>query len=348
MIAAMLLLGGCQTLGYYAQAIDGQMQIWRSRRSIERWVADEKTDPALRDRLEHVLEIRRFAVRELGLPDNGSYRGYADLHRQFVVWNVFAVPEFSLQPKRWCFPFAGCVAYRGYFAQADAQAFAEDLRGKGYDVFVGGVPAYSTLGWFDDPVLNTFIRYPEPEVARLLFHELAHQVAYAGGDTEFNESFATTVELEGMRRWLEMHGTQAQREAFDRAQARKRDFLALVQRCRDVLKALYGEEIPDARKREAKAAVFARMRDDYGALKESWGGFAGYDHWFEPPLNNAKIVSVAAYADLVPAFQRLLADERGDLPAFYAEVKRLARMSKEERRARLGSASPAIPSAPPV
>ncbi|MGH8678984.1 MAG: aminopeptidase [Burkholderiales bacterium] len=334
--AGLIWLGGCQTLGYYTQAVGGQFEIWRASRPVESWVRDERTEQGLRERLKRVIQIRDFASRELALPDNGSYRKYADLQRPFVVWNVFAAPELSLEPVRWCFPFAGCVAYRGYFARSDAERFGSGLRDKGFDVFVGGVPAYSTLGWFDDPLLNTFIRFPETEVARLIFHELAHQVAYARDDTMFNESFATTVELEGIHRWVQKHGTTEQREAFETAQQRKRDFLALVAQTRTALRDTYALDAPKAEKRAAKAVIFAAMRDEYAKLKQRWGGFAGYDYWFEEPLNNAKLVSVAAYSELVPAFQRLLKEKNGDLAAFYAEIKAIAKLPEAERRSRLG------------
>lgn len=335
--AALIWLGGCQTLGYYTQAVGGQFEIWRNSRSVQSWVKDERTDERLRERLRRVIEIRDFASRELALPDNGSYREYADLGRPFVVWNVFAAPELSLEPVRWCFPFAGCVAYRGYFAQANAERFAAGLTKSGYDTFVGGVPAYSTLGWFDDPLLNTFIRFPETEVARLIFHELAHQVAYAPDDTMFNESFATAVENEGVHRWVQMHGTAEQREGFETAQRRKREFLDLVTRTQQALRDTYSQDLSDDDKRKAKAAVLRGMQDQYLNLRQQWGGFSGFDRWFEEPLNNAKLVSVAAYSELVPAFQRLLKEKNGDLAAFYAEVKALAKLPEAERRSRLGT-----------
>jgi predicted aminopeptidase len=333
------LLGGC----YYYQAASGQMELWRKSRSIDALIGDARTDAKLRERLEVVKQVRDFASRELALPDNGSYRKYADLQRPYVVWNVFATPEFSMKPVEWCFPFAGCVAYRGYFEQARAEAFAEGLRKGGKDVFVAGIPAYSTLGWFDDPVLNTFIRYPDAEIARLVFHELAHQVVYVPGDTMFNESFATAVELEGMDRWLDRHGTPEQRAAFDRRQAYKEGFVALVLGCRDRLEALYASDLADDEKRARKAQAFASLRADYEALKQTWGGFAGYDRFFAGELNNAHVVPVAAYAELVPAFRRLLAQERGDFARFYAAARAIGRLGKDQRAARLGVPAAAAP-----
>ncbi len=335
-----LMLSGCQTLGYYAQAIGGQWELWCATRPIDSLVSDETTEPALRERLVRVAGIRDFASKHLAMPDDDSYREYADLRRPYAVWNVFAAKEFSLSPQQWCFPIAGCVAYRGYFSEEKARVFAAGLDEQGLDTFVAGVPAYSTLGWFDDPVLNTFIGYPEAEIARLIFHELAHRVVYVSGDTVFNESFATAVELEGVERWLTMNGAPQQREAFHVAQARKEQFLDLTGRTRERLRGLYAQEMPEHSRRAAKADVLRVMREEYRSLKESWDGFAGFDPWFEKPLNNAKLVSIAAYSDLVPAFRRMLAEKGGDLPAFYAEVKRLARLPKAERAARLASGEP--------
>jgi predicted aminopeptidase len=333
--AALAAIASCQTMGYYAQAVGGQMELWQATRPIDQWVADEQTEPKLRARLERVAAIRDFASRELMLPDNQSFRGYADLHRPYVVWNVFAAPEFSLEPVQWCFPFAGCVAYRGYFSEQGAQQFASKMDDKGLDVFVGGVPAYSTLGWFDDPVLNTFVNYHEAELARLIFHELAHQVAYVRDDTAFNESFATAVELEGVRRWIESYGTPEAQQAFDEAQARKAQFLALVTRTRASLKKLYSASLPEEEMRTAKVAAFQGLLEEYETLKSSWGGFNGYDRWFQQPLNNAKLVSVAAYFDHVDAFQFMIQRAGGDLGAFYEEVRKLAKLPKEQRLAEL-------------
>ena len=327
---------GCGTLGYYWQAFGGQMELMRRARPIPEVIADPATAGDLKLRLERVREIRDFATRALALPDNGSYRRYADLKRHFVVWNVFATPEFSVQPREWCFPVAGCVGYRGYFSEADAEAFALGLRADRLDVYVAGVPAYSTLGWLDDPVLNTFVGYPETELARLIFHELSHQVAYAKGDTTFNESFAVAVETEGVKRWIDAKGSPEQRAAFDAAQQRRGDFAALVQRHRDHLAQLYASGLAPERMRAEKAAALEAMRADYDALKRQWGGFAGLDWWFEQPLNNAQLASIAIYTQLVPGFQRLLAGSGGDLPRFYVEVKALARLPERERHAALG------------
>ncbi len=335
--AVVLSLASCQTVGYYSQAVGGQFEVWRTAEPIDSLLDDETTDPALRQRLELVAEIRSFASDELSLPDNGSYQRYADLKRPYVLWNVFATPELSLEPVTWCFPIAGCVGYRGYFSEQAAENFAAGLRDKNLDVYVGGVPAYSTLGWFNDVVLNTFIDYRDAELARLVFHELAHQVAYAPGDTTFNESFATAVERVGVRRWLAASGRSEQLAAFDAARDQQQEFLDLVARTRRALQAVYESRLPDDEKLKRKVFTYTRMREQYLELKQSWGGYPAYDRWFEEPLNNAKLASVAAYHQLVPAFERLLADNGGDLEAFYREVIALSKLNLEDRRARLGA-----------
>lgn len=339
-VALLVALGGCTSLGYYYQAVEGQMQIWHRSRPIKQVIDDAKTPPQIRERLALVLRIREFASVELALPDNGSYRNYVDLERAFVAWNVFATGELSVAPKEWCFPFAGCVGYRGYFSQTDAKRFAEDLTRQGLDVFVTGIPAYSTLGWFDDPVLSTVLRYPDAELARLIFHELAHQVVYVAGDTMFNESFASSVELEGVDRWLQHNGDAAQREAFDLREERKTAFVALVMKYRDSLRKLYASAIPDVEKRQKKTGTFAAMKAEYLTLKASWGGFAGYDRFFAEELNNAHLVPIATYSEMVPGFRRLLAQNDGDFKRFYAAVKELGKVSKAERATRLGASLP--------
>ena len=339
-LALAALLPGCATLEYYWQAIGGQLEVIGRAQPIAERLQDPALPAPLRRKFERVLAMREFASAELALPDNGSYRRYADLERPFVVWNVFAAPEFSVKPVESCFPIAGCVGYRGFYRESDARAHGESLRAKGYDVHVAGVPAYSTLGWFDAPVLNTFIRYPDAEIARLIFHELAHQVAYAGDDTVFNESFAVAVEQEGVRRWLDRNGTQAEREVHEIFQARRRDFVALILRYRDRLAAFYAESLEPARKRAGKARLLAEMLQDYARLKAGWGGFAGYDRFFAQGTNNALLASVVAYTERVPAFRALLAQKGGDLPLFYAEVKRLARLDKAARTPYLDALQP--------
>ena len=338
--AAVPLLAGCSNFGYYMQSIDGQFKVMRARQPIADVIADASTPPALKARLERAIAIRDFASRELKLPDNPSYRSYVDLKRPYMVWNIFAAGEFSIEPKKWCFLFVGCVGYRGYFAQDNAEAYARELRAEGLDVFVGGVPAFSTLGWFDDPVLNTFIGYPEHGLARLIFHELAHQIVYVRGDSEFNESFAVAVEIEGVRRWIARNGDEDMRAGFLRAQQQREQFGGLMLKYRSELGALYRTRIAPDAMRERKAAVFVALKQDYERLKTEWGGFKGYDRFFDG-INNAHLASVAIYNALVPQFQQMLAKHNGDLGAFYAEVKELAALNKDERAARLGTVAPA-------
>lgn len=337
---AAAFVGGCTNVPYYLQSVRGQMDIWSRQHDIENLIDHPETGAPLREKLREVLTIREYASRELALPRNASYRMYANLERPFAVWNVFATPEFSIQPRHWCFVFAGCVNYRGYFDKVDADGFASSVSGQGYDVYVGGVPAYSLLGYFPDPVLNTFVNYPRAQLARLIFHELAHQVVYVRDDSIFNESFAVTVELEGSRRWLERYGTDADRLAHGQVTQRREQFVALIERYRDRLDALYQTSAPREAMRAEKAAMFAEMRSDYARLRESWGGFHGYDRWFAQEPNNALLASVGIYSKRVPAFQALLAREGGDLERFYAATKKLARLPKPDRTAALEALTP--------
>jgi len=334
-VCTLLFVSSCTSLEYYAQAVSGHLEVMWLSAPIDDRLHEAGTPEALRAKLKRVLAIREFASRELALPDNDSYRRYADLGRPFVVWNVFAAPEFSVTPIQSCFPFAGCVSYRGFYSEKAAQRHAAELEKKGDDVYMGGVAAYSTLGWFADPVLSTFIQYPEPEVARIVFHELAHQEVYVKGDTVFNESFAATVEEEGVRRWLEREGTPAQRTAYEDSRRRRSEFAALVIKYRAQLAEFYASPASIDEKREGKRRLFARMNDEYGALKASWGGFTGFDRLFARGANNAFLASIASYTELAPAFRALLAEKKGDLPAFYQAVRDLAKLEKAERDARL-------------
>lgn len=345
-VGAVLLVAGCSGLGYYYQAARNQFALSHEARPLPAVLSDPATPPDLRAHLETARAIRDYASTDLKLPDNGSYRRYADLKRPFVVWNVFAAPEFSIRAREWCFPVAGCVGYKGWFDQRSAESFAQTTRHEGYDVFVYGVPAYSTLGWFDDPLLNTFIHYPRTELARLIFHELAHQVAYADGDSTFNESFATAVELEGVRRWLNRNGSDAERAEFEAMQVRKQDFVALVDSTRARLDTIYQSKLEPEAMRAAKAAEFARMRAEYASLKQRWGGFRGYDRWFDQELGNAHLASVATYTQRVPAFDALLARSGGDPERWYAEVRRLAKLPAPSRTSELDRLAPATAGVP--
>jgi predicted aminopeptidase len=344
--AALVLAGamGCATLSYYGQAVSGHLEVLHRTRPIDKQIADAATPAELRTKLARALEIRDYASRELGLPDNGSYRGYADLGRPYVVWNVFAAPELAIEPRPSCFPIVGCVSYRGYYDRKAAEGFAGELRAQGFDVFDYGVPAYSTLGWFDDPVLNTFVHYPDADLARLVFHELAHQVVYIKDDTMFNESFAVAVEEEGLRRWMATHSTPDERAAYAQGRERRAEFVRLVLRYRDRLGALYAGSLRDEAKRTGKAQIFAEMEAEYRELRDRrWGGWGGYDRWFEKGVNNAQLASVATYEELVPAFHALLAQEGGDLPRFYGAVKALAKLDRPARNAALAAlAAPGV------
>ena len=333
-------IGGCSNLGYYTQSIRGQLDLLWKREAIAEIVKRPDTPAELKDRLTRVLHLREFASQTLLLPDNGSYRSYADLQREHVVWTVYATPEFSLDLRKWCFPFAGCVSYRGHFSPEAAEEFAVPLRAQGDDVYTGGVDAYSTLGWFDDPVLSTFIRRSEPALAGLIFHELAHQQLYVKNDTTFNESFARTVELEGVRLWLQSHGTSAQLDDYARNEARRDEFVAVINHARDRLGALYAADLPTGTKRAQKQQLFESVKNDYAELKQRWGGYAGYDAWFATQLNNAKLASVTTYADDVPAFQALLKQKNYDFAAFYATAKQIGELPEAERKVRLQNLLP--------
>ncbi len=322
-----LPVSGC----YLVQSAVGQFELMHERRPIDALIADPAQPPALRTRLAAVAEIRDFATRELALPDNGSYRSYADLHREYAVWNVVAAPEFSIDPIRWCFPVVGCVAYRGYFVQARAQAYARRLRADGDDVAVEGVAAYSTLGHFDDPVLNTMLGYSDTQLASIIFHELTHQLVYVAGDASFDEALATTVEEEGVRRWLHARREDAQIARRDRWRARQLDVLALLQRTREALARLYASGIPPAEMRARKRAQFEALRAQYATLTADLGPRAPFADWFDGPLDNARLASLATYYDCVPGFERELRAAGGDLPAFYRRVRALARLPKDER-----------------
>jgi predicted aminopeptidase len=364
-------LSGCANLGYYWQSVSGHMAVINAAKPVQDWLGDESTPEATKKKLELSQRIRRFASDELALPDNASYTRYADLKRRAVVWNVVAAPPDSLQLKTWCFAVAGCVSYRGYYSELDAKHTAEQLKNEGWEVNVYGVPAYSTLGYMNwaggDPLLSTFIVYPEGELARLIVHELAHQVLYVKDDTMFNESFATAVERIGGQRWLAEHGSPAARAEYAQFDERRRAFRALTLRTRERLEQVYKQNQPSAHIKSAspatnsianvsptspellaqKAAVMQQLRDEYAQLKASWGGFAGYDLWIAN-ANNASLGAQAAYDELVPQFEAVfarIAREQEGQPAgksrreqwqsFYDAIKALTPLPKDERRAAL-------------
>ncbi len=330
------LLSGCAALsdgvGYYWQSASGHLSIMRQARAIDDWLADPALAVPLKKKLLLAKSVREYAWRELGLPNNGSFTKYADLKRPFVLWNVVATPELSMQMHQWCFPVAGCVTYRGYYEKAAADAFAAQLKNQGNDVQVGGVPAYSTLGYFDDPLLNTFINYPDAELARLVFHELSHQVVYVKNDTTFNESFATAVETAGLERWQRQHADAKGIAEYQAFKSRREDFLQLLKKYKAELEGIYKELISDEQKRVKKRELFERLQQEYRSIKQTqWAGFAGYDRWFAQPLSNAHLAGVATYTDMVPDFLALLKDNHDDLPKFFEAVKLLAKQDKAER-----------------
>ena len=327
-MAASAPLVGC----YLVDSARGQFTLMSKRQPIARVVASPATSAALRASLESVTSIREFATRELALPDNGSYRSYADVGRPYVVWNVVAAPEFSVDAKEWCYPIVGCVAYRGYFVEHKARSFAAALRSRGFDVSVGGVAAYSTLGHFDDPILNTMMGWSDVELAGIVFHELTHQLLYVAGDASFNEALATTVEEEGVRRWLLAQGREGDLKAHVLEQEHYLRIIGLLRKTRSQLRDLYGSDLDAQRMRERKSDLFAAMRASYAGLTTEWTD-APFESWFKGELNNAYLASVATYYDCVPGFQRELAAVGGDLPAFYRRVRELGELDRETRDA---------------
>ena len=347
-VAAVLAVSGCSSLGYYWQSVSGHLQLMNAARPVPDWLSDSQTPERLKARLALTQRIRSFAVSELHLPDNASYQRYADLQRQAVVWNVTAAPALSLTPETWCFPVAGCVGYRGYFDEQEARAEAARLQARGLDVHVYGVPAYSTLGWMNwaggDPLLSTFVGYPEGDLARLIFHELAHQVLYAGDDTTFNESFATAVERLGVARWLAVSGSETSRADYAALEQQRQQFRALTQAVRRELTDIYESKTAPAPSPSEKLAMkkiaIERFREAYAVLKASWrgpaGSTAGYDRWVAQ-ANNASFGAQAAYDELVPGFEALFERTGRNWRAFYDEARQLARLDKAERRSRLAA-----------
>ncbi|MGH8120496.1 MAG: aminopeptidase, partial [Gammaproteobacteria bacterium] len=315
-----------------SQSIQGHLEIMHKRQAIDRLLEQKKLPAATLEQLAGVKPIRDFAVRELGLPADNSYRDYVDTGREYVVWNVFAAPALSLEARQWCFLFIGCVAYRGYFAQDDARKFAAELASQGYDVFTGGVSAYSTLGWFDDPILNTMLRRDRLYLARVIFHELAHRKLYLKGDTDFNEAFADTVADAGVRMWLSANGTLQEREGYDAARLHDDIFVSLVMRYRGHLEAIYNSGQTDAEKLRQKQTVLEKMKNDYGKIRSGWKDDDAYDAWFAAGLNNAKLAAVSTYRAYLPGFRKLLAALDGNLAKFYERLEQMQNCTRKQRR----------------
>lgn len=358
-VGLALLLAGCETARFYSQALRGQVQMLTRQRDLDRMIEDPATPTAIREKLTLVLRLRTFAETNLALPVNGHYRRYADLGRPYVVWNVYAAPEFSVEDHTWWYPLVGRLSYRGYFAATNAHRYAAKLAARGLDVYVEGSPAYSTLGWFRDPVLNTFIHYDEAALAELLFHELAHQRLFVSGHTDFNEAFATAVAEAGVRRWLRLANQPDALERWELAQKRQRQFAALALRTRDELDRLYRDSAAASPApspislRTAKQTTLDRFRTAYTQLKSDWQGYSGYDRWMQQPINNAQLNTIATYYELVPLFEAVLHRHHDQFEPFFREIEKLSRLRRKERLEHLRAAahpppSFGTPSAPPL
>lgn len=322
LLCVLALLPGCGTMRFYGQAIGGQWEILRKSRPNRKVIADAATPLEIRKKLTAVEEIRQFASSQLHLPGDESYAKYADLGREHVVWVLYASPEFSLKPKTWHYPVLGNLDYRGYFREADTVTLSRELKSRGYDVYVGGVDAYSTLGWFHDPVLNTFVDYPDIDLAETIFHELTHRKVFQHGQTVFNESLANTVAEEGVRRWLKFHRRMADLQKYETRLVRRREFYKEIDLSRRKLEMLYAAGTSPEAMRPQKAAVLRSLRSQFLELRRRWGG-RGLEDWLKEDINNAHIVSLHIYADKMPAFQKLLRECGGNLDEFYRQAARL-------------------------
>ena len=341
-VAAMIVVSGvtgCTSISYYAQSLKGHVQIMAARQDVGKLIDDPSTPEALRARMASASAIRQFATDELALPDNNSYRSYVDIGRDAVTWAVFAAPEFSLTPRTWCFPVFGCVPYRGYFSKKSATETAVELQRQGLDVYVTGITAYSTLGWSSDPLLSTMLSQDETYLAGLVFHELAHQRVYVNDDSAFNEAFAVAVETTGVRKWLRAAGDTAGLRRYEADRKRRAEFLALVSQTRDELAHVYDGSGTSDQKRAAKTAAIERLRMRYREMRDRrWGGYRGYDVWFDAPINNAKLAATSVYGDQVTTFLRLFDLCSGDYPRFYASVRRIGALDKAYRAEALKAA----------
>lgn len=330
-LMGLAFLTGCSQLGYYAHCTQGHLALLADRTPITRLLSDPATPAELVEQLRDVSCIRDFASNQLHLPDNDSYRSYSDLQRPYVTWNVVATKEFDLQPLRWCFPFAGCLTYQGFFEQARAESFAAELRRLGHDTYVYGIAAYSTLGWFDDPVLNTFLEQSSAGQAGIIFHELAHQQLFLENDTSFSEGFATAVEQLGVEQWLARNGSPEEVADYQRQLQQEEDFTRLIEQLREKLAALYCQPLCSTCKRQAKAGLLASFTTEYELWKRQWDNDAGYDLWVTSQLNNAKLASVNTYHQLVPGFRALFSVQNSDFQLFYRAAKQLSELPESER-----------------
>ena len=334
LLISVSLMAACQSLGYYAQSARGQFQVFNQSKPIDNWLRKKNADKKLKEKLHWIKQVREFASDELKLPKNKSYTQYADIDRNYVVWNIFAAPELSLKPQRWCYPIVGCQAYRGYFSRQPAIDYADGLKKQGFDVSVGGVRAYSTLGWLNDPVLNTFINYPDNDLAGLIFHELAHQLVYIKGDTVFNESFATLVEIKGVESWLKKNARQKELLSYRQTQNFENAVIKLILRHKKALEQMYKSHLADDVKLNQKSQIFSALKREYENLKEAnETPKSSWDSWFARDLNNANMIAIGAYYDKVDDFNKLFEKVDGDFGAYYREVKKLAKLPKLKREA---------------
>ncbi len=328
----MAILSSCSTISYYGQSVSGQLQLLQARQDVQKLLLSSNTPIELKQKLKNISKIRDFASDVLGLPDNNSYRSFADIGRKYIVWNIFATSAFSLEPVLSCFAIVGCLSYRGYFKKDDALVYVKGLEDQNYDVYLGGVTAYSTLGWFDDPILNGMLQRNDIDLARLIFHELAHQQLYIKDDTEFNEAFADAVALIGLEIWLDENSTNEQRHEFSKQLERENQFVNLVFRYRDKLAQLFRSNLSESEKYKQKSLVFSELKDEYWKLRTSWGGYAEYDAWFQRQLNNAKLLAISTYRNLVPQFLAAYKLVGGDIQSFYSRIETLAKCDAQRRR----------------
>lgn len=336
LVCGTLAFSGCSTVRFYSQAIDGQAEILHKARPISVVMDDGKVSSRVKRKLAVVEDARRFAGEQLGLPADREYTRYTDLGRRYVSWVLFAAPEFSVEARTWWYPFVGSLKYRGYFSEKAARDEAKRLKAKGLEVYVGGVEAYSTLGFFRDPVLNTFFQRPDTELAEVVFHELTHVKLFLPGDSDFNEAFATANAEAAVRRWLLAKGDRAGLAKYETALAKDREIVELLLDTREKLRRLYAQpHLSPDQMRARKATILDGLHTGYLAIRAKHHGDSIYDRAFQKPWNNARLNTVATYYDLVPDFERLLRRDQGDLEKFYADVKALGPLSKAQRRAHL-------------
>jgi len=330
-IIILLIFSGCASLNYYGQSIQGQLEVLKKRQNINNLLQKNSISGVLRNKLNTVLDLRNFSIQHLGLPQNDSYLSYADLERDYVIWNIFANEEFSLQPLNWCYLIVGCLSYRGYFSKSDAQQHAVELKKQGYDIYLGGVSAYSTLGWFDDPVLNTMLRWSDIRLATVIFHELAHQQLYIKNDTEFNESYAEAVAHIGVTKWLEKKSNQSLLKEYQQSQFQKKEFVSLIMHYKSKLNNVYQSEKSDDEKRKRKQELIKKMSDDYLIISKSWSKNT-YKTWFSKDINNAKLTAIVTYRQYVSSFLDIYEKLQKDLTKFYSFTRSLSNCKVMKRK----------------